>query len=69
MNVINQHLDKENTVFTNNSKTNSIQKCWEEFKLIKTKLNESHQNCISQLLEVDEAGKRKTPVVGKTLRQ
>ena len=45
--------------FTNNSKTNSIQGCWEESKLIKTKLNESHQNCISQLLEVDEAGERK----------
>jgi hypothetical protein len=45
--------------FTNNSKTNSIQGCWGESKLIKTKLNESHQNCISQLLEVDEAGERK----------
>jgi hypothetical protein len=30
MNVINQHLDKENTVFTNNAKTNSIQESWEE---------------------------------------
>ena len=69
MNVINQHVDKENTVFNNNSKTNSIQKCWEEFKLIKTKLNESHQNHILQLLEVDEAGERKTPVVGKTFWQ
>ena len=28
MNGINQHLDKENiNVFTNNSKTNSIQEC------------------------------------------
>jgi hypothetical protein len=29
MNVINQHLDKENIVFTNNSKTNSIQESCE----------------------------------------
>ena len=35
MNAINQHLDKENIVFTNNSKTNSIQGSWEEFKLIR----------------------------------
>ena len=69
MNVINQHLDKENNVFTNNAKTNSIQESWDEFKLIKTKLNESHQNCISQLLEVDEAGERKKPAVGKTFWQ
>jgi hemerythrin-like domain-containing protein len=34
MNGINQHLDKENNVFTNNSKTNSIQECWGEFKEI-----------------------------------
>jgi len=67
--VINQHLDKVNTVFTNNSKTNSIQECWEEIKLIKKTVNlnldESHQNytCISQLLEVGEAEERKTPVV------
>ena len=33
MNVINQHVDKENNVFlTNNSKTNSIQECWGKFK-------------------------------------
>jgi hypothetical protein len=51
------------------SKIVSIQRCWEESKLIKTKLNESHQNCISQLLEVDEAGERKTSVVGKTFWQ
>jgi hypothetical protein len=67
MDVINQHLDKENIVFTNNSKTNSIQGSWEEFKLIRktvsSKLDESHQNYISQLLEVGEAGERKTPVV------
>jgi hypothetical protein len=64
MDVINQHLDKENIVFTNNSKTNSIQGSWEEFKLIRktvsSKLDESHQNYISQLLEVGEAGERKT---------
>jgi hypothetical protein len=45
MDVINQHLDKENIVFTNNSKTNSIQGSWEEFKLIRktvsSKLDES----------------------------
>jgi hemerythrin-like domain-containing protein len=35
MNGINQHLDKENiNVFTNYSKTNSIQECWGEFKEI-----------------------------------
>ena len=58
MNVIYQHLDKENIVLTNNAKTNSIQESWEEFKLIRntvnSKLDESHQNYISQLLEVDE---------------
>jgi hemerythrin-like domain-containing protein len=60
MNVINQHLDKENNVFTNNSKTNSIQESWEEFKLIRktvnSKLDASDQNYISQLLEIDEDG-------------
>ena len=69
MNVINQHLDKENIVFTNNAKTNSIQESWEEFKLIRktvnSKLDESHQNYISELLEVYKDGERKTPVVGK----
>ena len=68
MNVINQHLDKENIVFTNNAKTNSIQESWEEFKLIRktvnSKLDESHQNYISELLEVDKDGERKTPVIG-----
>lgn len=35
MNGIDQHLDKENiNVFTNYSKTNSIQECWGEFKEI-----------------------------------
>jgi hypothetical protein len=29
MNVINQHPDKENIIFTNNSKTNSIQESCE----------------------------------------
>jgi hypothetical protein len=50
------YLDKENNVFTNNSKTNSIQESWEEFKLIRktaiSKLDESHQNYISQLLDL-----------------
>ena len=73
MNVINQHLDKENIVFTNNTKTNSIEESWEEFKLIRkrvnSKLDESHQNYISQLLEVDEDGERKTPVDGKKFWQ
>ena len=67
MNVINQHVDKENTVFTNNSKTNRIQESLEEFKLIRktvnSKLDESHQNYISELLEVDKDGERKTPVI------
>jgi hypothetical protein len=40
----------------------------EEFKQIRrtiqSKLNKSHQNYISQLLEVDEDGERKTPVDG-----
>ena len=66
--VINQHLDKENIVFTNNAKENSIQESWEEFKLIRktvnSKLDESHQNYISELLEVDKDGERKTPVFG-----
>jgi hypothetical protein len=48
MNVIIQHLDQENIVFTNNAKENSIQESWEEFKLIRktvnSKLDESHQN-------------------------
>jgi hypoxanthine phosphoribosyltransferase len=43
----------------------------QEFKLIRktvnSKLDESHQNYISQLLEVDEDGERKTPVVGKSV--
>ena len=40
MNVINQHVDKENNVFfTNNSKTNSIQENWEELKLIRKTVN------------------------------
>ena len=73
MNAINQHLDKENNVVTNNSKTNSMQESWEEFKLIRKrvnlKLNESHQNYILQLLEVDEDGERKTYIVGKKLWQ
>ena len=54
--------------FTNNSKTNSIQESWEEFELIRkiinSKLDESHQSYISQLLEVDKDGERKTPVIG-----
>ena len=40
MNVINQHVDKENNVFfTNNSKTNRIQENWEELKLIRKTVN------------------------------
>ena len=73
MNVINQHLDKENNVVTNNSKTNSIQESWEEFKLIRktvnSRLDESHQNYISELLEVDKDGERKTPVFGNLFWQ
>jgi hypothetical protein len=38
-------------------------------KTIKSKLNKSHQNYISQLLEVDEDGERKTPVDGKKFWQ
>ncbi|CAG2211335.1 unnamed protein product [Mytilus edulis] len=57
----------------NKAKRTDNEKHWEEFKLlrktVKTKLEEAHQNYISQLLEVDKEGERKTPVVGQKFWQ
>ncbi|CAG2212437.1 unnamed protein product [Mytilus edulis] len=65
-------IRKKQRVYNKAKRTNN-EKHWEEFKLlrktVKTKLEEAHQNYISQLLEVDEEGERKTPVVGKKFWQ
>ncbi|CAG2185990.1 unnamed protein product [Mytilus edulis] len=65
-------IRKKQRVYNKAKRTNN-EKHWEEFKLlrktVKTKLEEAHQNYISKLLEVDEEGERKTPVVGKKFWQ
>ncbi|XP_071153782.1 uncharacterized protein [Mytilus edulis] len=65
-------IRKKQRVYNKAKRTNN-EKHREEFKLlrktVKTKLEEAHQNYISKLLEVDEEGERKTPVVGKKFWQ
>lgn len=61
-------IRKKQRIYNKAKRTNN-ETHWEEFKQIrkrvKSKLDESHQNYISQLFVVDEDGERKTPVVGK----
>ena len=60
-------IRKKQRIYNQAKRTNN-EKHSEEFKQIRktiqSKLNKSHQNYISQLLEVDEDGERKTPVDG-----
>ena len=61
-------IRKKQRIYNKAKRTNN-ETHWEEFKQIrktvKSKLDESHQNYISQLLVEDKDGERKTPVVGK----
>ena len=56
-------INQEKQRIYNKVKRTNNKKHWEEFKQIrkqvKSKLDESHQNYVSQLLEVDEDGERK----------